>query len=441
MDDHNIKNEGIIGVYLNGKTRIGDMNVFYDYAPKDINTVEYFINSKTTHIGESKKENKIFTEKEQPKVRKKGIYLFRIIIKEIEQKINYSIKVDYKFPFNMDKKNKIKWEDYIWYVINTEINSEKSKDSDNSKNFENNISESNIIQNDDYILGENDILKIGNYKYIISKIFIKGKKVKVRKKFYDFLPTLHSVNKCESCGELMVRLCECQEYIHVNELKKWMNDRFRKEYGKKFSDNYYFQIYRCNAILNEDSHNSNNPITCNTDYPLNFKYSIKDLNDDENDNSEIKEIDNDKSGENMEEKIFNFVDIPIPNDKDYLILESFPEKETNSNKIPKSIHVVEITDEEDITIGRSHNNKIVLEDKMVSKFHAIIKYDKKSGNLIIKNLSKHAGTLALVHPNDDFLKLSSKPIFFQANKSFFEAKVTSLEDCIKNQIIFGKLFH
>ena len=53
---------------------------------------------------------------------------------------------------------------------------------------------------------------------------------------------------------------------------------------------------------------------------------------------------------------------------------------------------------------------------MVSKFHAIIKYDKKSGNLIIKNLSKHAGTLALVHPNDDFLKLSSKPIFFQANK-------------------------
>ena len=441
MDDHKIKNEGIIGVYLNGKTRIGDMNVFYDYAPKDINTVEYFINSKTTHIGESKKENKIFTEKEQPKVRKKGIYLFRIIIKEIEQKINYSIKVDYKFPFNMDKKNKIKWEDYIWYVINTEINSEKSKDSDNSKNFENNISESNIIQNDDYILGENDILKIGNYKYIISKIFIKGKSVKVRKKFCDFLPTLQSVNKCESCGELMVRLCECQEYIHVNELKKWMNDRFRKEYGKKFSDNYYFQIYRCNAILNEDSHNSNNPITCNTDYPLNFKYSIKDLNDDENDNSEIKEIDNDKSGENMEEKIFNFVDIPIPNDKDYLILESFPEKETNSNKIPKSIHVVEITDEEDITIGRSHNNKIVLEDKMVSKFHAIIKYDKKSGNLIIKNLSKHAGTLALVHPNDDFLKLSSKPIFFQANKSFFEAKVTSLEDCIKNQIIFGKLFH
>ena len=413
---------------MKGKTRIGDINVYYDYASEDINIVEYFINSKTTHIGESRKENQIFTEIAQTKVREKGMYLFRILIKEKEQKINYSIKVDYKFPFDVDKKNKIKWEDYIWYVINNEINSEKSKDSDSSKKNKKNISESNIIQNDDYILGENDILKIGNYKYIISKIFIKGKKVKVRKKFYDFLPTLHSVNKCESCGELMVRLCECQEYIHVNELKKWMNDRFRKEYeNNNISDNYYFQIYRC--------------ITCNTDYPLNFKYSLKDLNDEQNDNSERKESDNNKNGENMEEKIFNFIDIPIPKNKDYLILESFPEKETNSNKIPKSIHVVEITDEEDITIGRSHNNKIVLEDKMVSKFHAIIKYDKKSGNLIIKNLSKHAGTLALVNPNDDFLKLSSKPIFFQANKSFFEAKVTSLEDCIKNQIIFGKLFH
>ena len=405
---------------MKGKTRIGDINVYYDYASEDINIVEYFINSKTTHIGESRKENQIFTEIAQTKVREKGMYLFRILIKEKEQKINYSIKVDYKFPFDVDKKNKIKWEDYIWYVINNEINSEKSKDSDSSKKNKKNISESNIIQNDDYILGENDILKIGNYKYIISKIFIKGKKVKVRKKFYDFLPTLHSVNKCESCGELMVRLCECQEYIHVNELKKWMNDRFRKEYeNNNISDNYYFQIYRC--------------ITCNTDYPLNFKYSLKDLNDEQNDNSERKESDNNKNGENMEEKIFNFIDIPIPKNKDYLILESFPEKETNSNKIPKSIHVVEITDEEDITIGRSHNNKIVLEDKMVSKFHAIIKYDKKSGNLIIKNLSKHAGTLALVNPNDDFLKLSSKPIFFQANKSFFEAKVTSLEDCLKNQ--------
>ena len=66
---------------MNGKTRIGDMNVFYDYAPKDINTVEYFINSKTTHIGESRKENKIFNEIAQTKVREKGMYLFRILIR------------------------------------------------------------------------------------------------------------------------------------------------------------------------------------------------------------------------------------------------------------------------------------------------------------------------------------------------------------------------
>ena len=95
MDDHNIKNEGIIGVYLKGKTRIGDINVYYDYASEDINIVEYFINSKTTHIGESRKENQIFTEIAQTKVREKGMYLFRILINPLI-KFNYKININFK---------------------------------------------------------------------------------------------------------------------------------------------------------------------------------------------------------------------------------------------------------------------------------------------------------------------------------------------------------
>ena len=199
-------------------------------------------------------------------------------MKEASNKYNEIIK---KY-INKKKKNK---------EIKKKYNKIKIKYEKN-KNNKKKINEINTNENDDYVLGENDILKIGNYKYIVSKISIKEKvkvkekvkdkneeiivekivekDIKKKEKFWDFLPTLQSVCKCKFCGELMVRLCKCQEYIHVNELKKWMNDRFRKEYGEKFSDNYYFQIYRCNAILNEDSHNSNNPITCNTDYPLNF---------------------------------------------------------------------------------------------------------------------------------------------------------------------------
>ena len=455
-----MNNEEKIGVYLYCRTRIGDMNGFYDYTPKEINTDGIFLDKKVTHIGELIDSNEIICDKNQENLTKKGRYLFRVLIKPNNEKINYFIKVDYKFPFNGDKMNEIKWEEYIWYVINSDNDSEKDK------NDEKKINEINTTENDDYVLGENDILKIGNYKYIVSKISIKEKvkvkekvkdkneeiivekivekDIKKKEKFWDFLPTLQSVCKCKFCGELMVRLCKCQEYIHVNELKKWMNDRYKKEEDKNISSdnyNYYFQIYRCDSILNEE--NNQNHTHCNTDYPLRFKYKIKDINESYKENSENKEIKENKEGLKPGEEIFNFVDIQIPEDKDYLIIESFPEKEKKSNKIMKSVHVVEIAGDK-ITIGRNHKNQIILEDKMVSSFHAVIKCDKNAGKLVIKNLSKHAGTLALVHPDDKFLELGNKPIFFQANKSFIEANVTSLEDCkendkpIKNEEEFSK---
>ena len=445
-----MKKEGKMGVYLYCKTRKGDTNGFYDYSSNEVNTDGIFIGENATHLGELIDFNEIVSDKNQTKLTEKGRYLFRILIKQKDEKIKCSIKVDYKSPFNGEKLNEIKWEDYIWYVINSDNNSE------NSKNDEKSIYDLNRTQNNDYILGENDILKIGYYKYIVSRIFIKekekekdkneekvkdknGEKVKEKyiekkKKFCDFLPKLHSVCKCKFCGELMVRLCKCKEYIHVNELKGWINDDFRYKKEKKniSSDNHYFQIYHCDSILNEDS--SQNHIQCNTDYPLKFKYKIEDINESQNENSENEDIKDNKDGLKPGEKIFNFVDIQIPKDKDYLILESFPEKENNknSNKILKSVHIVEITDE-DITIGSSDNNKIILKDKMVNNFHAVIRYDKKAGKLVIKNLSKRAGTLALVHPDDKFLEIGNKPIFFQINKSFIEANVTSLENCIENE--------
>ena len=117
-----------------------------------------------------------------------------------------------------------------------------------------------------------------------------------------------------------------------------------------------------------------------------------------------------------------------------MILESFPEKDKNqnSNNILKSVHIIELTGL-DTKIGRNEKNDIILEDKAVSYEHAVIKYDKKSGNLTIKNLSKHAGTLALIHPkNTDLLELNEKSFFFQANKSLLEAKVMNLSTFLKN---------
>ena len=115
-----------------------------------------------------------------------------------------------------------------------------------------------------------------------------------------------------------------------------------------------------------------------------------------------------------------------------MILESFPQKEAaqNSNKIVKTVHIVELTGGP-IKIGRKERNDIILEDNKVSSEHAIIEYHRSSGNLIIKNLSQHFGTLALIYTKEQKIILDQKPVFFQANKSLIEANVMSLSDYLK----------
>ena len=116
---------------------------------------------------------------------------------------------------------------------------------------------------------------------------------------------------------------------------------------------------------------------------MKYKYD-----EDEADNLLLKYKDNIKIED--EEEILNFFNIEIPENKDYMILESIEEKNNDQDLITKyakkSIHVVELN-EEDIKIGREEDNDIILNDKKASKYHAIIKYDKLNGKLKIINLS------------------------------------------------------
>ena len=320
-------------------------------------------------------------------------------------------------------KEKINWDKCLWYVIN----SEKNEDSNGHNN-----EQINDIDNKEYTLGENDILKIGNYKYLVSKIHIKGKESPKKQEIIGFFPPLKKVKKCEFCKEIMVQLCDCQDYYHVNEIKDWIKQRYKHKINKiKNTQNYYFSIPQCEKkqIIGKDKKIIFTG--CNAYYPLNFKYNPKDLDETENPDSKNEDISGNKE-KNEEEIIVNFFDFNIPKDKDYMILESIPEKDKNSNNILKSVHIVELTGVE-ISIGRKEKNDIILEDKTVSSEHAVIKYNKTNGNLIIKNKSKHAGTLALIHPKKgDLLELDKKSIFFQVNKSLIEAKVMDFNTFLDN---------
>ena len=66
----------------------------------------------------------------------------------------------------------------------------------------------------------------------------------------------------------------------------------------------------------------------------------------------------------------------MPKELDYVILESLDYIKDNGNI--KTVHLVQLNDEE-INIGRYDTNDIIDTDISVSRKHAIMKYNKKTG--------------------------------------------------------------
>ena len=397
------KKEEELGLYLNCKTRIGDINVFYDFSSDKVNEINLFL-EKNYYIVESKEIECFELYNNIPKNTKK--YLFKIVVKhnskgkKIETKINYNTKTEYE----IDKSSIINWEQCLWYIINSESTPK----------------ELTKMENKDYILKENDVLKIGYYKYIISKIYFKNKDYP-KKGIFSTIPTYKDIMKCEHCDEYMVRLCKCEDYIHIKELKKKVKDStIIRENAKTTS--FYFNIIQCEEDECKDGKKC-------TFYLLKYKYKDEDI-------EKIDEIN--KNNNNIEKKdnILSFFDFDeyIPKDSDYMIIESIDEaiNDQNLNKIVKFVYIIKL-DGKDITIGKDNSNDIILNDKLASKKHAVIKYD--NGNLIIKNMSEHSGTLALLRPkhNKDiaFIIPPEETFFFQSNKTIFESKIMSKEVFLK----------
>ena len=397
------KKEEELGLYLNCKTRIGDINVFYDFSSDKVNEINLFL-EKNYYIVESKEIECFELYNNIPKNTKK--YLFKIVVKhnskgkKIETKINYNTKTEYE----IDKSSIINWEQCLWYIINSESTPK----------------ELTKMENKDYILKENDVLKIGYYKYIISKIYFKNKDYP-KKGIFSTIPTYKDIMKCEHCDEYMVRLCKCEDYIHIKELKKKVKDStIIRENAKTTS--FYFNIIQCEEDKCKDGKNG-------TFYLLKYIYKYEDI-------EKIDEIN--KNNNNIEKKdnILSFFDFDeyIPKDSDYMIIESIDEaiNDQNLNKIVKFVYIIKLNGD-DITIGKDNSNDIILNDKLASKKHAVIKYD--NGNLIIKNMSEHSGTLALLRPKDikeiSFIIPPEETFFFQSNKTIFESKIMSKEVFLK----------
>ena len=129
---------------------------------------------------------------------------------------------------------------------------------------------------------------------------------------------------------------------------------------------------------------------------------------------------------NNKTNIYSLIDdINQPENFDYIILESLTFIKKNKNI--KNIFVIKLTDRE-LNIGRHTDNDIIDNDMTISRYHAILKYNKNNGHITITNKSKF-GVLLLIKDN---VKLNVKQkIFIQMGKTYLSAGV---KDSLNNKI-------
>ena len=356
-----------------------------------------------------KNNNHLVIDKNQGSKQNDEILLFRAKPGEEEY-----IQLENNLPRNSLKLTKelINTLNYkLWYVI---------KDYPEENN--NNIIEDNI--NEDYYLCENDIIRLGNFKFILKEIhlnnyskdfFLKNKNKlkydihdinKNNNPVFEFTPKLENYKIkeekeiiCSICNKSnwdiknpIISLCDCE--LYKNKHYKCLKESFKSQLkivqnDKKTSINYILRI-SCN--------------NCKNQIPLSFTIG----------------------GGN---EIYKLIDFILPQNKDYLFFESL-EYITKFGDYEKSFHLIELNDDNDkdittISIGRDgsiekhRDNDIKIFEQSVSRGkHAVIEYNKKEGTLLLKNKSKTSYTLIVIKEG---LKINKNKIHLQIGRIFIEA--------------------
>ena len=419
--------------FLHLSFRVSDTDKIFDKSKIKIEE-EFDINEKAYVF--LKKNDQIVIDKNQNINQNEEILLFLVYPgkKEYIQLVNNVLKITSKLT-----KEKLNLLDYsLWYVIKDypeeNIKEEEKKEGnyeeiktriENEKEI-NNIIKDNI--NEDYYLCENDIIRLGKFKFILREIHLKNynkdfflnNKNKLKYDIHDinknnnpvfeFTPKLENYKLseekdiiCSFCNKSncnidnpIISLCDCESY--KNQHYECLKENFKKQ----------LQIYenKKGTIIKSINYILKFNWCCNNQIPLSF---------------EIGEVN----------KKYKLIDFEKPVGKDYLFFESL-EYITENEGYEKSFHLIELNDDNDndndiitISIGRDgsiekdRDNDIKIFDKSVSRDkHAVIEYNKKEGTLLLKNKSKTSYTLIAIK---DILKINKNKIHLQIGRIFIEA--------------------
>ena len=391
-------------LHLSSKTWLKDSNGLFDYESKQTKNLKAFIGQSIciTRKGFELNGSKKFISSENEET------LFKISksknsVYTIENKVQNNLKPTEKNISYLNNK--------IWYKVNTE----------QKVNFE------NKNMNKDYYLSKNDIIKLGRVKYILNEVnFIYGEQkenliIPSNKNYineinskvgspFDFIfeaksledeikPEKNNEEKqlCKICysdetddNNPMVHLCNCKgglNYAHFNCIKQWMKTKLIIfENQKKTVKSYFIHSFNCEI--------------CKTPYPLKFKL-------------------------NNNEKIFTLIDVEKPINSNYVILESLNQIKENNNI--KSIHVISLNHDEELTIGRAHDCDVKIKDISVSRYHSKLIFNVNERTLLIKDLKSKFGTLALIKTPFEI----REAIQIQVGRTFIKASILNFQD-LKN---------
>ena len=197
-------------------------------------------------------------------------------------------------------------------------------------------------------------------------------------------------NKCRICfnsdsdiNNPLICLCNCHNYIHYECLKMYLSSKLiiTENLNKNVT------TYRCIKFYCGICHK-----------PYHLRFRIPEFN-----------------------KTYELIDLTLPEETDYICLESLDFIKDNNNI--KTLYIVQLIDEE-ITIGRRFNNDIFDNDISISRKHAVMRYNKKNGKLFLENKSEKFGTLVLVRGN---IKIKEGKIYFQIGNTYISVEVTNIK--------------
>ena len=279
----------------------------------------------------------------------------------------FSLENEYQFIELIDNLD-----NYFWYVV------------------ESNKKEKNFTNNKLY-LTQGDIIKFGNCKFLVKNLCIKNDTTRNN---INELITYSNLNfgekpyikediknykKCRFCDyAYYINLCTCEKKLFHNSCFKKSNNKNTKTLqNTEYIKSYYIPNFYCKE--------------CKCLFSI--QYSLQ------NENNNI-----------------DLVDIPTPDNDNYLILETIGRED-------KYFHIINLDINKDkILIGKNDSNDVVIKDDTVEEVHAMIKIDE-IGGVFLENCTDKFNSFILIRKKINLI--NNKKILLKVKDVVFRIRGTN----------------